>query len=159
MQFDSLKHKKKTKTLNWKDQKKKEAPSIDFWNDVFLFTDKYSSKSYAILLVNINLFQNNWGTSGADVFLQIGSLITSTYVINLPGKLSEDNLEYLSFLNRMSSNSSGSKRPFKDIMFLIRDWVNLKTFKLWKNFIKLILIIFLRTTQVLNMEPLEGNNI
>jgi len=121
-QYDSLQYGKGKRKVKLKDRKKEKVLRIDIWDDIFLHTDKASSQNYGILLMRVNGVHNNKSSlSGTAEVLKILSYIPSTYVLQLSGKSSEEQLEYLTFLNQ--NLPIYNKKTPKNLLLSIKHWV------------------------------------
>lgn len=114
--------------FSWRSGSVRDTSGIVMWNDAFLHTDDNGEKIAIILIDTQGLFQSGTLPIDDSRIFSLGTLLSSSLVLNLFDVVQENQLEYLQYSIETAKYAIGEKqeteeKPFQHLMFLIRDWV------------------------------------
>lgn len=123
------------KGFSWRSGTKRDTTGIIMWSDVFLHTLQSTGEKIAIVVVDTQgLFDNDTSPVDNSRIFALGTLISSIQILNLTQLIQEDQLQYLQFAIEFAKfaakdNHGEGEKPFQNLLFLIRDWVNPEEFE------------------------------
>ncbi|KAL7014862.1 hypothetical protein ACKWTF_016156 [Chironomus riparius] len=118
--------------FSWRSGATRDTTGIIVWSDVFLHNCEMTGEKIAIIVMDTQgLFDTLTTATGNSRIFALGTLISSIQVLNLSGVVQEDQLQYLQFATEFAKFAAADKnqlnaKPFQNLMFLVRDWVNWK---------------------------------
>ncbi|KAL7015609.1 hypothetical protein ACKWTF_016544 [Chironomus riparius] len=126
------------KGFSWRSGSSRDTTGISFWSDVFLY-DSPNGDPLAVLLVDTQgLFDPETSTEENMKILSLGTLFSSTLILNLTNIIQEDQLQYLQFTTEyakfiQTSSPQTDIKPFQKFLFLVRDWQNVDDYEFGFN--------------------------
>jgi len=123
--------------FSWKSGTERHTTGIVFWSDVFLY-DAPNGEKYAIYLIDTQgLFDTKTPLQENIKIFGLGTLISSLQIFNLNDVIQEDQLQYLQMATDYArfavaeNKAKGFKgtRTFQNLLFLLRDWVNVDEYQ------------------------------
>ncbi|KAL7014016.1 hypothetical protein ACKWTF_015699 [Chironomus riparius] len=121
--------------FSWRSGTKRDTTGIVMWSDVFLHTfDKTAEKIAIFVMDTQGLFDSESTSDNNTKISALGILLPSIEIVNISKRLQENHLEHIQFATSYAKqygldDKNISDKPFQNLMFLIRDWVNEDEFK------------------------------
>jgi atlastin len=107
---------------------------VVMWSDVFIHDvirpGKEPEKLAIVLLDTQGLFDAKTSAADNSRIFALGTLISSIQIFNLNDVVQENQLEYLQMATDYAqfhtnlTKEGAKKKPFQNLMFLMRDWVH-----------------------------------
>ncbi|XP_033116089.1 atlastin-1-like, partial [Anneissia japonica] len=97
---------------------------IWMWSKVFYILDSDGIK-FGVLLMDTQGTPDPYSATNEDALLfAFSTLISSIQIYNLKSDINDADLQFLQQVARYGTSVTGDKKPFKSLLFLIRDWQN-----------------------------------
>src|SRR5690349_4251225 len=102
--------------FSWKSGEERDTTGIVFWSDIFLYDADETGEKFAIALIDTQgLFDDVTSSKENSMIVALGTLISSTQILNIDGQIQFDNLQYLQLATdfaKLAAENSGVK-PFQ----------------------------------------------
>jgi len=120
--------------FSWRSGIKRHTTGINFWNDAFLHTINRTGEKIAIFVMDTQgLFDNTTTPTDNSRIFALSTLISSMQVLNFKSMIHENELQYLQFATEYAKfaidKDEQHRRPFQNLMLLIRDWGNYEDYE------------------------------